>query len=620
MNSQTPKPSSFHGIKPDYERLPYQMPEEYWPRIIAKLVFLYGARRAEYCFKEILRIISVYHAYKSEEMIEWEKCYDQSNRFTEKDVVLITYGDLIKDETERPLETLAWICRNYLNNVFNIIHLLPFFPYSSDRGFSVTDFKEVDPRLGNWENILGIKDDFKLMFDGVFNHVSAQSEWFQEYLNDNPEYRDFFIDFSTKRRISRDHLNILFRPRTTEVLTSFPTLRGTKYVWTTFSPDQVDLNYHNPRVLNKIIEILLFYVRRGADIIRLDAVTYLWYERGTSGVHLQQTHMIIKLLRDILNVAAPHVALVTETNVPHRENIGYFGNGHDEAQMVYNFALPPLVLHTFITGDSSKITEWAAGLTRISETATYLNFLDSHDGIGVMGAREILSSEEIDRLARSVEEHGGYISYRKKSDGSLSPYEFNITFYSALNYEGRDEDIDFQIRRYLAARSITLVLMGVPGIYFHGLIGSQNDIQAVQDTEDKRSINRKILKKQDLVAAYENPVSTTHKIAYMLGRMIMKRTREKAFHPNARQTIIDAGPHFFTLVRVSVDGEDTIICITNVTGSEQAFSFDAGAAGFRFSSWYDLLGKTTIPSDNGVISMSMGPYDVRWLKASLSPL
>ncbi len=615
MMPENMQPSRFHRAAPDYGRPPFLVPEEYWPRIIAKLVFLYGARRAEYCFKEILRIISVYYAHKTDEMLEWERSFVPFDRFTEKDVMLITYGDLIKDEDERPLETLSWICKNYLNNVFNIVHILPFFPYSSDRGFSVTDFREVDPRLGSWESILEIKDDFKLMFDGVFNHISAQSEWFHEYLNDTPEFRDFFIDFSTKKRISRDHLNILFRPRTSEVLTPFDTLRGTKYVWTTFSPDQVDLNYHNPRVLTKIIEILLYYVRRGADLIRLDAVTYLWYERGTSGVHLQQTHLIIKLLRDILNVAAPHVALVTETNVPHRENISYFGNGHDEAQMVYNFALPPLVLHTFMTGDSTRINEWASGLTRVSETATYLNFLDSHDGIGVLGARDILSRDEIDSLVRGVERHGGFISYKKESDGSLSPYELNITFYSALNPEDSDEGADLQIRRYLAARSVTLVLMGVPGVYFHGLIGSRNDIQAVLDTEDKRSINRKILKKRDLVAVYENPESTTHKIAYQLGRMIMKRIREKAFHPNAPQTVLDAGPRFFTLLRESVDNEDRILCVTNVTATPQELVLHAAASGRACRSWYDLLGKTTVHAENGIIRVAMQPYGVCWLKA-----
>jgi sucrose phosphorylase len=483
------KSAKFHLLEPDYGRKTYIIPEETKIRLLEKLKTIYGAKEAELQIPELERIMKVYYAHKSIEMIEWEKSFHPEERFSEQDVILITYGDIIRDDGQHPLHTLAELCRKYLKGVFNTLHLLPFFPSSSDRGFSVKDFTEVDPALGSWEDIAALKNDFNLMFDGVFNHVSSKSKWFHEFLNQNPVFVNFFTVFSTTDKIPPDYLSLLVRPRTTDVLTPFDTLSGKKYVWTTFSQDQIDLNFSNPKVLIKVIEILLFYVAKGADIIRLDAVTYLWDELGTSGVHLSQTHTIIKLFRDVLNAVAPHVALITETNVPHEENVKYFGDGVDEAQMVYNFALPPLVLHTFQTGNSKKLTSWAKSLPKVSDTATYFNFLDSHDGVGVMAVKNILSREEIERMALKVIENGGFISYKTESDGSKSPYELNITWYSAINSPDDKESDEIQVKRYLASRAIALVLMGVPGIYLHGLLGSKNDAEAVIEDEETRSIN-----------------------------------------------------------------------------------------------------------------------------------
>jgi len=149
------------------------------------------------------------------------------------------------------------------------------------------------------------------------------------------------------------------------------------------------------------------YVRRGADIIRLDAVTYLWAEPGTRCIHLEQTHQIVKLLRDVLDVVAPHVALITETNVPHEENISYFGNGYDEAQMVYNFALPPLVLYTMYKEDATVLSEWASNLEPPSDQTCFFNFLDSHDGIGLLGVKNILPKNQIDFIIEKAKDHDG---------------------------------------------------------------------------------------------------------------------------------------------------------------------------------------------------------------------
>ncbi|MHB2156001.1 sugar phosphorylase [Calditrichota bacterium GD2] len=606
----------FHYSEPDYTRPVLKISDYFAHRFKNKLTFLYGKARVENIYPELERILKVYYAHKTPMMLEWEKNLDPQNRFTECDAILITYGDLIKTPNQKPLRTLSQLSETYLRNVINTLHILPFFPSSSDRGFAVMDFEEVDPNLGTWDDILELKKDFKLMFDGVFNHVSSKSRWFQEFLNQNPQFLDFFVVFSTKQQLSPDQLRLIVRPRTTPILTEFNTLNGKRLVWTTFSQDQIDLNYHNPHVLLKMIEILLTYVRRGADIIRLDAVTYLWEELGTSCVHLEQTHTIIKLFRDILNAVAPHVAIITETNVPHQENIRYFGNGRDEAQMVYNFALPPLVLHSFQTENAKKLTEWAATLKKPSDEATFFNFLDSHDGVGVMAVQGILSQEEIDLMALRVVEHGGYISYKANPDGSLSPYELNITWFSAINNEDSDEPMEIQVSRYIASRAIALVLMGVPGIYLHGFLGSKNDADLVIEEKSTRSINRKTLNKKELLRSLENPQTTTYHVTRKLVRLIEIRKRQRAFHPNSPQKILKIADEVFCVIRYTQDHKEIILTLTNVSSKRIALNIKLEEWGILGNHhWRDLLSKRAFKTEANHLSLVINPYEILWLKA-----
>ncbi len=605
---------NFHLLKPDYTKPVFTIPDEYREKILSKLIALYGEEEGKKWYPEMERVMKVYYAHKTPEMFEYEKSFDPTDRFTQEDAILITYGDLIVNETHKPLEIMGMLCKKYLDGVFNTIHILPFFPYSSDRGFAVMDFEEVDPKLGNWNDILNLKKDFQLMFDGVFNHVSSQSKWFQEFLNQNPDYKDFFIVFSTKNAISPDHLKLIVRPRVTDVITPFNTLNGLRMVWTTFSEDQIDLNYKNPKVLIKMVEILLTYVKRGADVIRLDAVTYLWEELGTSCVHLDQTHLTIKLFRDVLDAVAPHVALITETNVPHADNVKYFGNGTDEAQMVYNFALPPLVLYSFQNGNAAKLTNWAASIKRVSCQATFFNFLDSHDGIGVMAVKNILTDEEIENMALKVVEYGGYISYKDEGNGKISPYELNTTWYSAINRYDEDESQALQIKRYIASRSIALVFMGVPGVYLHGLLGSKNDAEAVLHEKSRRSINRRNIQEKELLEALNDNESSTFKIAFGLIVLIQIRKMERAFHPNSPQKVLNLSDAVFSLLRATPDGTELILTLTNVANKKVTVEVKDDDIGTSIYTWTDLIAGQPYEMENGRMVLELEPYQVMWLK------
>ncbi len=603
-----------HNLEPDYQKVYLEIPDDFREKILTKLSRLYGEDTAKEYMPELERICRVYYAYKTEEMLERTKTLDPKNLFTEEDVILITYGDLIREEGASPLTTLSKFCGLYLKQTINTLHILPFFPYSSDRGFAIEDFETVDPELGSWKDIEDLASRYKLMFDGVINHVSSKSRWFQRFLDGTPHYKDFFISYDSYDDLTSEERSAIFRPRTTDILTKFYTIDGEKHIWSTFSKDQIDLNYKNPEVLVRVIEILLLYARKGAVIIRLDAVTFLWANPGTSCANLEETHMIVKVFRDILDLVAPHVSIITETNIPHEDNISYFGNGSDEAHMVYNFALPPLVLHTFYTKDTTRLNEWAESLKPPSETTAYFNFLDSHDGVGLMAVKDLLSHDEIQFIIRRAREHGGYISYKTDKDGQEVPYEINITWFNALCREDGTPHTDLQVDIFIASRAMALALQGVPGIYLHSFFGTRNDIDVVSCPIFKREVNRKALDYNTLTKAIDDPDTLTSKIIRKLNSIISLRTKQSAFHPNGAQKIIKVKPEIFAVLRTSPNEDQHILSLINITDDEIQVAIPLKEVQVLKQEWYDLISqdKHTFKDEN--ISLTLKPYDIVWLE------
>ncbi len=600
--------------EPDYDRPLFEVPPAAREQMFNRLRFLYGDEGAKATMPELERILKVHYAHKPPEMIEAEKKFDPKERFTEKDLILITYGDLLQGGEESPLATLHKIVNTYNDGAVNTLHILPFFPYSSDRGFSIKDFSSVDPRLGTWEDIRSISSQYQLMFDGVLNHASAESKMFKEFLNGHQFYKDFFISYNSPADLTPDQRSKIFRPRTSDILTRFQTINGPRYVWTTFSADQIDLNFRNPAVLMRIIDGLLFYVRQGANMLRLDAVTYIWAEPGTECVHLPQTHEVVKLLRDVMNTVAPGVAIITETNVPHEDNISYFGNGHDEAHMVYNFALPPMVLHTFYREDTTAITRWAGTLKNPSNTATFFNMLDTHDGVGLMGVKGILPQEDIDFIVQSATERGGLISYKMTADLTEEPYEINSTWWSAINGDDGEEDLTLQVKRYSASRSIPLVIQGVPAAYVHGLLGTLNDHNLAKKTGVNRDVNRGTVNIKSLAEGFNDPRSKNSLLRKDNTGLRLIHIRQRAFHPHGDQRVLMISPSVFTVFRTSPEGDQHILAMTNVTNNTCSIEIPLSKLTVEESSWFDLVNKKKWNSEKKKLSITFEPYDVVWLK------
>jgi glycosidase len=583
-------------------------PEE---RIYQHLTFLYP-EKGEQIAAELLERIETY-SRKYPELKQATR--SPLERLDETDAILITYADQVRQSGRLPLQSLAAFLKTHLSEFISGVHILPFFPYSSDDGFSVINYRLVDPALGGWEDIQRIGHRFRLMFDAVINHISRESEWFIRFQQGDPKFQDYFIAIDPDVDLSQ-----VVRPRALPLITPVATKQGIRHVWTTFSEDQIDLNYSNPQVLLEIIDLLLFYVSQGAEIIRLDAIAYLWKEIGTSCIHLPQTHQVVKLFRAVLDLVAPGILLITETNVPHAENISYFGqslpgqNHTDEAQVVYQFPLGPLILHTFHTGNSSRLTKWTLLMNILSPGTTFFNFIASHDGIGVRPAEGILTSEEIQALARQTLDHGGQVSYKTNPDGSRSVYELNVTLFDALN-NPRQPKPELDIRRFMASQAIMLSLAGVPGIYFHSLFGSHNCQKCFEATGRARSINREKLDKKWLEGQLMDPGSSPQRIFSEYTHLLSIRCKHAEFHPSGEQSILNLGDRLFTLVRTSPDGTSKLLCMIDVSGHPLSTKVDLDKYGLpTFNKWKDLIQDQVITAEDGVLEVSLEAYQAVWLQ------
>lgn len=478
----------------------------------------------------------------------------------EQDVVLITYADQFREAGKPTLSTFSRFYQQHLQSTFPLVHLLPFFPWSSDDGFSVIDYHQVDPQCGDWQDIARLHQETRLMFDFVCNHMSSQSAWFSHFLAQDPGWDDFFISMPPATDLSA-----VTRPRTSPLLTPFKMADGdTRFIWTTFSADQIDLNFANPEVLLRMVNVLLDYLIRGADYVRLDAVGYMWKTPGTRCIHLEKTHQLVKLFRAIADHVVPGTVIITETNVPHQDNISYLGNGHDEAQMVYQFSLPPLVLHAIHTGSARALRQWASSLDLSSNDTTFFNFLASHDGIGLNPARGILSEVEIVALVRDLALEGALVSYKNNPDGTTSPYEINVTYLDALNSEADDDAT--RLKRFLLAHAILLVFPGVPAIYIQSILGGRNYYDGVRAAGHNRAINRQKYDLQQIESALAGGDWLRQQVYTRLGQLIQLRRRQPAFHPDNPMTLYDSENALLVLSRHQPESGDGLLCVFNLSG------------------------------------------------------
>lgn len=526
-----------------------------------------------------------------------------NNLWTEKDALLITYGNSIIDGVHKPLDLLHDFLLRRMKGVVNGVHILPFFPYTSDDGFAVTDFYAVNPQLGDWADIRRIGQEFHLMSDLVLNHVSSQGAWFNAYRQGRTPYDRFFFEASLE-----DDLSLVVRPRTTPLLQEVETVNGPRHVWCTFSHDQIDLDFRNPEVLLEFLRIIRLHVNNGVQIIRLDAVAFLWKQAGTSSIHLPQTHAIIRLMRMLCDYAAETIILLTETNVPKAENLSYFGD-RDQAHAIYNFPLPPLILHAVLSGSVRYLRRWQSGMPPAQLGCAYLNFTASHDGIGMRPAEGVLPPEEQLKMIETVRAGGGLVSMRALPGGGEAPYELNTTFYAATarSFSG-DEALHFE--RFICSQTIVMSLEGIPAFYIHAMLATPNDHAQVEHRGMNRAINRHKWDYDTLNALLDDPESIHAKVLQALSGRLKIRARQAGFHPNATQFTLPLDDRVFGLWRQSLDRHQSIFALHNVSHDH----VDVPLAALNLiddEHWTDLLNGESI--DPGADVVALAPYQCRWI-------
>lgn len=525
------------------------------------------------------------------------------NYWDESDCWMITYATSIHKDGESGLKTLRKFCDEHLADVINGLHLLPFYPFSSDDGFAVIDYMVVDDAAGDWEDVRSISDNYRLMSDLVINHVSSQSEWYQNFIARKDPGKDYFKETSPDEDIS-----MVVRPRSTPLRMEVDTADGKRWVWCTFGPDQIDLDFGNPEVLLRFIEIIRFYLEHGVRVLRLDAVAFLWKESGTSSLHDQRTHEIIKLLRTLIDFFDPSVMLITETNVPNRDNLTYFGNAN-EAHAIYNFSLPPLLIHTLLTGDCRHLKTWMMSMPPARYGTTYFNFIASHDGIGMRPIDGLLTLAERSRLLDTLTGFGGKISLRTGPDGEAHPYEVNISLIDAL--AGTEAGVDdLQLDRFVCAHAIMLALEGIPGIYIHSMLGTSNDNEGMARTGQYRSINRRTWELDEISSLLKDPDSVPATILQRLSRLIQLRREQPAFHPNAVQFTLQLGLETFGIWRQSANRRQDIFSISNITREHQSVEL-MNINLVSTDNWWDLISGDAITDDQALLELA--PYQTVWL-------
>jgi glycosidase len=317
---------------------------------------------------------------------------------------------------------------------------------------------------------------------------------------------------------------------------------------------------------------------------------------------------------------APGKVLITETNVPHEENISYFGRPQpgtgrtDEAQLVYQFPLAPLIMHSLLTGDAQRLSQWAAGLETPAPQAMFFNFTASHDGIGVMPARGLLSERQIQTLVDATLTHGGRVSYKTNADGSQSVYELNISYFDALSDPNAGEDRAVQVARFVVSQAIMLSLAGLPGIYVHSLLGSQSWQDGVARTGRNRSINRQKFDRARLEEELAEPTSTRRQVLDAYSHLLRIRAAEPAFHPQGRQRVLSLDSGVFALTRTDLEGNSHVLCLHNVAGEARSLHVSLAECGLPLGPWRDLITDERVSARDGGLDLSLPPYAVRWYK------
>jgi sucrose phosphorylase len=441
------------------------------------------------------------------------------------EAMLITYSDSLGNN----LADLNEVLEKHLKGVVGGIHLLPFYPSSGDRGFAPMDYTKVDPAFGDWHDVEAMSGKFYMMYDFMINHISRQSPYFQDFLEkkDESEYADLFIrykDFWPNGEPTQEDVDLIYKrkPRAPYVEVTFKD-GSTDKVWCTFDEQQIDLDVTTAKTKKFIADNLTFLAQKGASIIRLDAFAYANKKIGTNCFFVEPE--IWNMLRYSEQVLEKHgVTVLPEIHEHYSIQLKIA----EQDYYVYDFALPMLVLHALYSGQTNRLAHWLEICPRKQFTT-----LDTHDGIGVVDVKDLLTDEEAELTRESLYSQGANVKkiYSTEAYNNLDIYQINCTYYSAL---GNDD------QAYLLARAIQCFAPGIPQIYYVGLLAGVNDIELLERTKEGRNINRHYYTKEEVDREVQRPV------VQKLFRLLKLRNSCPAF--DGEIAVSETGGHGLSIV------------------------------------------------------------------------
>jgi len=561
----------------------------------------YNSEQINLIFNQLIQKLD---EFKLKTVFKDKKYTNKGTSWDQSHSVLITYADSIHKKGEPTLRTLHDLSIKYFSNLSSVLHILPFLKSTSDGGFAVSSYTHLDERFGNWNDLKNLSDNHILMADLVLNHVSSSHPWVQQFIkNQEPGLSNIY---APSKDLNWDNV---VRPRNSSLFSQMKTIDGPKLVWTTFGPDQIDLNWENPNIIIEFLSLVISYVECGIKWLRLDAVGFIWKESGTTCLHLPKAHSIVKVLRILLTKLSFNSVLITETNVPQDENISYL-TSNDEAHMAYNFPLPPLILEAVITSKADILNNWINDWPDLPESTTFFNFTASHDGVGLRALEGLMGEERIKQLLINCEKRGGLVSHRRLSNGEDKPYELNISWWSAMEDSSR-ETSRFQYERFILSQLIVIALKGVPAFYLPAILASANDIKSFSKTGQRRDLNREKFEFEKLLLNLENEDSSAFKNIKFLSNAMKIRSNLKAFHPAS--TMLSVSKNRSDVVAIKRgNGKDSIVAIHNLTDNKLNFSINESNFPVLFKKNSFLKDYLTGKKYND-LSFVLKPFQVIWL-------
>jgi len=547
---------------------------------------------------QLLQILYPYYVNRENNEADKVSIWDSSS------VVLITYPDAIYRKDESTLKTLVEFLEDRLNGISSVIHVLPFLPSTSDGGFAVCNHEKIDDNFGNWNDLKKLSSNHKIMADLVLNHVSSSHPWVHQFMkSEEPGLSYVFAPFHTH------NWEEVIRPRNSSLFTKIKTNKGFKNVWTTFGPDQIDVDWTNPNIFLEFSKLLVRYINNGAEWIRLDAIAFIWKDPNTTCLHLDPVHSIVKLLNKCLKIIKPTSVLITETNVPEKENLSYLIDGN-EANLAYNFTLPPLLLEAIYTGETDLLNNWLSNWHDLPNSTSLLNFTSSHDGIGLRALEGIMDNKRMHHLLVESEKRGGLVSHRRIENGKDLPYELNISWWSAMSHVGSDITL-FQFDRFFLSQVFTLSLKGVPAFYLPSILASSNDIDTFRKTGQRRDLNREKFEANKLTKLLKNFDSPASKNISYLSKVVKIRSKLRAFHPEAFMKCIFTNIDNCVIIQRGLD-EDIVFVICNMSDKYLEIPLSNDLDLFPLSSKKYLIDHIT-GSSFYTDSFILDPYQVVWV-------